>query len=579
LRQPAATKIRGRDASLDVASESIAAASARTDARERALYLVGLGVVLLLGLSVRLVMLGHSGFPINDGGMFDAAVAQIQAAHFHLPSELHYNGLSIPFAYPPLGFYVAAAVSSATGASILHLLRILPLIFSLATIVAFMAFANEYLRNRAAVVAASLAFALVPRSYNWEIMGGGLTRGLAYFFAILALWQGYRLFTRRSASSLAMTALFGALTCLSHIEVAWFVAFSLAFFYVTLNRSRAGLRDSVLVGAGVLLLTSPWWITVVTRDGLTPFQNAGQSGADALSNILALVFIFNWGDEPRFPLFGALAALGIIVSLRRGKSFLPLWVLIILILDTRKFQTDAMIPLALLVGAVITQFLMPLVSDAGSRWLSTSDDEAAPAHTRSRSARWLGPITVALILGYGWLSSLGASQGSYTALSTSERDAMAWVRQSTPNSAIFAVVTGDSWALDRSSEWFPVLADRVSVATVQGYEWVPDNGYSRQQDAYIALQKCSTETPQCLTEWSNEYGKSYDYVYVAHREVQRAVVDYHAPCCAGLDGLLSASPDYKLVFQNDDATIFQHVTAMTNADDGANLAAQRQIRP
>ncbi len=554
MSQSATTHAHG-NASLDATTNE------RASSRERALYVFSLGAVLLTGLSVRLIAIGHGDFPINDGGMFYQAITQIQAVHFRLPADLHYNGLSIPFAYSPLGFYVAGLISSATGASVVQLLRILPLIFSLATIVAFMAFANDYLRDHATVVVASLAFALVPRSQNWEIMGGGLTRGLAFFFGILTLWQLYRLFTSPSRASLILASVFGALTCLSHIEIAWFVAFSAVFFFLVLGRSRAGLRDSLLVGAGVLLLTSPWWVSIVARDGLAPFQNAGQSGASALSNIIALLFVFNWGDEPRFPLFGALAALGIIVSLRSGKTLLPLWVLVILILDTRKFQTDAMIPLSFMVGIAVVRFLIPLMSETGTRWLA-HDDVAKRAGSRATAlGRWLSPVVVALMLGYGWMSSVAASTGSYTPLSANEREAMAWAQASTPENARFALITGDAWAFDRSSEWFPALSGRESIATVQGYEWAPDNGFAKQEALYKELQACSTETPACIAAWSRANGAVYDYVYIARREAQRAVVDYHAPCCAGLVELLKHDPGYRLVYQNTDATIFEHLTA------------------
>ncbi len=519
------------------------------------IYLAALGFVLLVGFSVRFFAIAGSNFPVNDGGMFYQAISQIQADHFRLPAELHYNGLSIPFAYPPLAFYIAGLISSATGASLIQLLRILPLTFSMATIVAFMAFAHEYLRNRTAVVVASLAFALVPRSHNWEIMGGGLTRGLAFCFAILTLWQAYVLYTRRSRTSLVLTAIFGAITCLSHIEMAWFVAFSAAFFFLALGRSRIALRDSVFVGAGVLVLTSPWWGLILIRDGLNAFINAGQSGANSLQNIFGLLLLLNWGDEPWFPLFGALAALGIILSLRRGKTFLPLWVLVAMVLDTRKFGTDATVPLSLLVAIAVTQFLIPLMSETSDRWFPGESQTRATG----RMMQWMSPIVIALMLGYGWLSALGASSGSFTSLSQNERTAMTWVKSNTPNDARFAILTGDIWARDRSSEWFPALTDRVSVATVQGYEWVPNGGFEKQSNLYNALQKCSTETPTCLADWSQTNAVRYDYLYVARRDSQHGLVDYHMPCCSGLVALLESDPSYKLVYQNDDATIFRFV--------------------
>ncbi len=559
LRQPDSTAIG--QAEIGTFAEVPVEAADRRAFGARALHLAMLAAVVFFGASVRWFAIARSDFPVNDGGMFYQAIVQIKDAHFHLPMVLHYNGLNIPFAYPPLGFYVAALISSATGAGAIQLLRFLPFVFSVGTIIAFMLFASAFEKNRPTVIVASLAFALVPRSHNWEMMGGGLTRGLGFLFAIIALWQTYCLFTRRSRLNLVLASVFGALTCLSHIEMAWFLVFSSALFCVVFGRSMRGVRDAVILSLGVLALTSPWWLIVVSRDGLAPFMNAGHSGADALTNILGLGLIFNWGDEPWFPLFGALAALGLILSLRRGQTFLPLWVLVTLVLDTRKFQTDAMVPLSILVGGAVVQFLIPLMTASRNGWVDWKADDRDSAVVSQRILTWLSPVVVAMMLGYGWMSSIAADAGSYTSLTTPERDAMNWVHASTPTDAHFAIVTGDSWARDRSSEWFPVLSGRVSVATVQGYEWAPDNGFNKQMANYEALQKCSTETATCINDWTTATGMSFDYIYLATREAQQSLIDYHAPCCSGLIDSLEHDPSYALVFQNDGAAIFKHVTA------------------
>ena len=56
-----------------------------------------------------------SDFPINDGGIFFVMAGELSDAHLALPAETTYNNAHIPFAYPPLGLYVAAALHFATG--------------------------------------------------------------------------------------------------------------------------------------------------------------------------------------------------------------------------------------------------------------------------------------------------------------------------------------------------------------------------------------------------------------------------------------------------------------------------------
>ena len=286
-------------------------------------YVGILAWAVFLGATVRLPAVLYSGFPLNDGGMFMQAIVELKNAHFMLPEYLHYNGLQLPYSYPPLGFYVAGIVSSLTHQSIPTMLRFIPLTFSVATIVAFIFLAQSFVRDRAVVVAATIAFALVPRSHNWEIMGGGLTRSIGFFFAVLAIWQVYLLFTERSRSHLIWTIVLASATCLSHLEMALFVAVSSAVMLLFYARTRKGLRDALLVAAGVLLMTSPWWAVVIERHGVAPFISASNTSGRSVASLISLLVMFNWGDERSFPIFAAFAALAIIVSLARRQYFLP----------------------------------------------------------------------------------------------------------------------------------------------------------------------------------------------------------------------------------------------------------------
>ncbi|MDO9302752.1 MAG: hypothetical protein Q7T89_15305, partial [Anaerolineales bacterium] len=69
---------------------------------------------LLFGAVVRFVPAASNGFPLNDGGMFYTMIRDLQANHYILPQFTSYNFADIPFAYPPLGFYIAASLSDAS---------------------------------------------------------------------------------------------------------------------------------------------------------------------------------------------------------------------------------------------------------------------------------------------------------------------------------------------------------------------------------------------------------------------------------------------------------------------------------
>ncbi len=264
--------------------------------------------IVFLGATVRIPVIMNSSFPANDGGMFMQAIVQLKANHFVLPMYLHYNGLTLPYAYPPIGFYLAGILSSVTHMSVLNTLRFIPLTFSVATIVAFILFANAFLKNRAMVIAATLAFALVPNGHEWEIMGGGLTRSIGFFFAVLALWQMYLLFTERSRTHLLLTIVFASLVCMSHLEMALFVAVSADVMILFLGTNKArGIRrgaggrrrpadDQPLVGGG----------RGAPRTGSVP-ERGWYKRAIGPGHHLVPGTVTTGAARVAFPIFGALA--------------------------------------------------------------------------------------------------------------------------------------------------------------------------------------------------------------------------------------------------------------------------------
>jgi len=525
----------------------------------RSAYLIALGFVLFFGALVRVGPLLMTSFPLNDGGMFMQAIIDLRHANFRLPDTLQYNGLPIAYAYPPLGFYIAGLVAATTNASLFTVLRIIPALFSMLTLVAFMLLAHDFLRKRESVIIASLAFALVPRSHNWEIMGGGLTRSIGFFFAILAIWQAHRLYTRHSRLSLALTSVFGAFACLSHLEMGMFVAFSAVLLFLVYGRNWTGLRDSIVVALSVLALTSPWWGTVIAHHGVEPFLNASRTGNHSPIAILVLLIDPNWGQEPFFPLFSALAFVGTFYALVQRRYFLPLWVAAGLLIDPRKFETEAMVPMSMLVAICVIDLFIPMIRER-----VTTPSRVKLNH---RVMAWVSPLVVGLLIMYGLISSFATAAQGDVGLSSGERQAMEWVRVSTPPESRFIVISGDSWPLDRSGEWLPVLSNRVSASTVQGYEWLPDNAYVKQENAYHALQECTAMAASCVDVWGAKYHASFNYVYIATREASNGGVYPRGACCGGLAASFASDPDYTLVFQNEGATIFERKSAALNDSD------------
>jgi len=499
--------------------------------------------VLLVGLLVRLSFILSSDFPLNDGGMFFQMVRDLQANHYALPPTTTYNAADIPFAYPPLGFYATALVDDTLPVSLVTAFRVVPFAASALVLCAFMIFARSWCASRAEALVAGLAFALLPRTYLWLLMGGGITRAFGLLFAILALYFIRLLYLRQRLIFAAPAGIFAALTVLSHLEMAWCVAFTAALFFVAFGRHRTGLLGSALIAVATVVLTAPWWGTILVYHGPAPLLNAGHaSGPLVLDRVIALLYM-RFTGEALFPVLAALALLGCIACFARRQYLLPVWLLLTLTLDLRALGTFATLPFALLISHAVVGALVPAIRGV------------------ARAPRALVPAVGIIVGCYALIAAMVAAPQLLRAMTPDEQSAMAWVAGNTAPQSRVLVVANEAWAADKSSEWLPALTQRISVATPQGAEWLPGNAFADRVEAYRALQKCANGTGDCLDTWERKFSLPFDYVYIPkiNSSLDEMPVDEHE-CCAALRAALRADPRYRVAFDGAGATIFRRAS-------------------
>ncbi|MPZ50701.1 MAG: hypothetical protein GEU75_15620 [Dehalococcoidia bacterium] len=528
-------------------------------------YGLAVASAVALGIIIRAAHVLSSAFPLNDGGLFYTMAQDLQQAGYRLPAFTSYNAADIPFSYPPLGFYAAALLDGLTPLSLVDVFRFLPLVATCLTLPAFYFLARSMLGQRLAVVAAVFAFALIPRSFIWLLMGGGITRSLGLLFAILALHQAHMLYTKHKPIFVASTAVLAGLTVLSHLETGWFLAFSLALMFAFYGRNRQGVVASSIVVVATLAITAPWWLAVIDRHGIDPFLAAQATGGSVFSDgetreeVFLGVARFVSTSEPLFPIIGSLALLGMLVSVMRRQLLLPVWWVLIILLDVRAFPTFTAIPIAMLAGIGVVEVLLPLLNRSlvaareGAPEYLRSDGVAARRWTR-RQQEWLPRLVLASIMVYATFSALTRTDGLggeaplLVGLSDEERAAMSWVAKETPEDGRFLVVPDTGWETAKTAEWFPYLAKRVSVATVQGQEWLRGNAFTAMVRAHEQALECGYRTSSCLDAWSVETGLEFSHVYIGKGE--------HGQCCWTLHDSLEQDPRYQVIYDGPGATIF-----------------------
>jgi hypothetical protein len=512
-------------------------------------------VAVMIAAAIRFLPLSASAFPLNDGGLFAHMATDLARNGFLLPTTTTYNGESIPFAYPPLGIYVTALISSVLGISSLDVLHWLPAAISTTSVLAVFVMSTELLHSRWRGLIAAAAFGFMPRSYEWLIVGGGITRALGLVLALLALQQGIKMLRTHRWRNVVATGRLGGLTVLSHPQAGVFLATSLATLWAFHFHRRRAVAAAVQLGAAGLIgliVTGPWLLAVVVGQGLSPILSAGQTALDPWSGLSQLLGL-SFGDTSVFDLVTALGLIGIIVRLARGQWMIPSWLILTMLIDPRAGMTFASVPLSLSAVPIVGELVQRMVPRQGSS--ATLESETLPRLVRSHRAA-ATMIILVIFVALRTAARINVDPASpLSGLAPDHIAAFQWARAETSQSATFAIVTGKAWEADYISEWFPVLTLRTSVATVQGSEW--SGTFVDRLAMFRQLQACARETATCIEDWAKGWKTAPSYLFLAKGRLSgpRSPTD----CCPALRQTLLSSDGYALVYDGPGATIFATV--------------------
>lgn len=460
-------------------------------------------LAILVGTFMRFNPTLLAGFAINQGGMFAVMIDDLRANHYLLPIYTTYNHLQIPFAYPPLGFYIGGIVTDLFSIDSVQVLRWLPAFFASLSIPAFYLLALRLLKNKYHASVGTLFFAFMPRAFSWFITGSGLTRSPGQFFLLLTLAVIVRLYQENRRSDIFWAGIFAGLTVMSHPEAAVHMVASVIFFWVMLGHSRATFVKLVGVGVTALIAAAPWWVTVIHYHGLAPLLSAVQTGQKT-SAVLNLLF-FDFAEEPYATVITVLALIGLGQCLLRKDYLLPLWLALPFLVEGRSAALPAAIPLAMLAAVGLVDVVFKSLSPGSAGKLENPEQ---------LSLVEVG-ISAYVILYLLFSTYQYGLQLSGSSLPLPDRESMNWINQTTSGDSRFLVLTGtNSISCDNVLEWFPALSDRQSIYTVQGTEWTKGANFAAYVQSTYAVQRClSNGDVSCLDSAVDR--SEYDFVYVS----------------------------------------------------------------
>ncbi len=485
-----------------------------------------LALAMLGGVAVRAIPVVPASFPLNDGGLFATMIEGLAHHGLAIPAFTRYNGGTIPFAYPPLALEFGA-ILHLLGLATTTILQWVPFVFSCLTIPAAYLALREMIGDRMHAAVATLFFALLPRSYLWLISGGGITRSLGLLLAILALWRLAAFTSTQHRSAAVQGGLLAGLAAMSHLEAAVLVTTGAI---VLLARQRDWGRVWWLVLAGIVAtaIAAPWFVSVIYRHGIEPFEAATLSRGISYPAALLSILSLNFTEEAYFALGSILGIVGLAHALL-NRTLWPLgWVLMIFALMPGGGPTYAMLPWSVLISIAVIDAIGP--------------------HIRpTRKPVALAAAATVVLLASVWASQL--PQNTLHTLSPEVRAAMDIVRRDSSQKT-YVVISGVNWAQDATSEWFPYLTSKVSIATAQGSEFSSVDAWKTVIALDSEAQQCADRDASCLVQLSSD--APFKGVFLPKETVGRTV---SGDCCMALRTSLRSSPLFAVTYDGPGATI------------------------
>lgn len=465
---------------------------------------VWLTAILATGLLVHLVYLETHPYPAYGAGLYLAAAEQVSQHGYGLPGRIPgYTAGGVPFAYPPLMFYVAAAVRDLTGVGPFAYSRLLPGLLATAYLVPYYAVARELLDGTPEAGVATVLLATAPPALQWHLSAGGIVRAAGFLLAITGPYAGLRAFRDGHGGWLAAaTALFG-LTVLTHPVYAVFFGLTQVLLFLGFSRTPRGLLRGAVMAAGGLVLASPWLVTVAGVHGTGIFTAAAGTHGGLGGGLTRLVTEFAYPVDLDLAAPYFLAAYGgAAYAVARRRFFLPAWLLCAgYVVGKPRFL---FVPGAMLMTGAVFGAVVPRVRRTSLR------------HALERPERRTVEVGVVALLAVtavatgtafaaGALDTHNGDRSQPSFVDAHDDEAMAWAAANTEPGATF-VVLGDA------AEWFPLRTDRTILVGPWGVEWTTPQRYRTQLALFKGVSAC--DNAACLRETLAANDLSPDYVYV-----------------------------------------------------------------
>lgn len=410
--------------------------------------------------------------PYRLGGLFIAFADEIARHNFQFPVTIPYYSVGgIPFAYPPLGFYVQAVFLKIFPERIFLIANLLPPLISVLTLgVAAWCFYQWAGAWTLKSLSAMTAYALLPNAFYNQVEAAGLAESFGSLALIVYFNTLIRYQERKNAASAILAGCALALCVISSPGSALGSALiSLVFVLDTLI--AVGLSDKLkpylhllLLGVIGIVLSAPYWLSVILNHGAGIFLNStGMQFELSDPSVSTSKFGYLWFTFSALQLDGVFfwtitTFMGLVWMLSKRNFFIPLAFLAMFCIPRENTWLTAF-PAAWLVACGIADVLYPVI-------------KSLSIFTPVGKSRFLGVslvlIALSMTLQAFELMKVQAIN-EYWKLEPDRIEALQKAREIIPASAQ-VIVLGNGGL----REWSPYLLRREVLNTEFGLEWEPE---------------------------------------------------------------------------------------------------------
>jgi len=469
-------------------------------------YRPALACVFLVGIGFRVFHLFIVGFkvPYNLGGLFYQMSLEIIRNRFALPFDIpYYFPGGLPFAYPPLPFYIQAVIIQWFSPPDFITVNLLPPVFSVLSLAAFYLLAKKVFSDRWLVLTAVFTFAVIPLAVSEQIEAMGLAESLGTLAIILylhaLLWAQDR---PRWYAGLYPGAMLGlcALSSPGSLYAGLLISVlfvGIALFRLIRSRETSLLRLVLIVGITGLAVSAPYWLTVISNHGIGIFLKAFSGQQSALFDTLIQSFAglrLLWSS----PFWNVLFLVCLAAVLLEKRILLAVFSLVLLFVVREEWVMCIPASLVIAQGLGFINRRLGKLPRINTNLLRVA-------------VMWLLILFFVYISAFSLLFTI--NEDTYDITRTQVEDLIAIQKEDLIPAHELVFVIGNFGLI----EWTPALIQRSVINNPYGLEWVPAH--------YEVIQKLADETaagmtPEELLSALNLYFPEIQSLYIVTSKLQ-----------------------------------------------------------